>query len=433
MSVSEIAVSLKNVSKCFKRYAHPADRLKDVVLPGRGRSDEFWALKDIDLEIPKGQTLGIIGQNGSGKSTLLQIIAGTLTPTTGNVKVNGRVSALLELGSGFNPEFTGRQNVFFNGRLLGLSQAEIESKFDAIASFANIGDFMEQPVRTYSSGMFVRLAFAVAVNVEPEILIVDEALAVGDILFQRKCFNKIEELSNSGVTILFVSHDLNSLLNLCDRAIILDDHTIICEDKPHPVVLAYNTLMVQREASSCNVAGRFRHEIRSASHQTDPKQPHQMGESRIGIGGAEIIAAEIYDSSGKPAQTVRCGEKVTICSTIQFHQDIDRPISGFKIKTLNGIAVIGNSTFGSQKSLPAIAAGSILAVEFSWNCYLTPGSYTISVGVSEMLEDQKIVARDRRRDMLPLTVIGSLSSYGLLAVPVDIDFSYVGKEVANSY
>jgi len=426
MSVSEVAVSLQNVSKCFKRYAHPVDRLKEIVLPGKGRSDDFWALKDIDLEIPKGQTLGIIGQNGSGKSTLLQIIAGTLTPTTGEVKVSGRVSALLELGSGFNPEFTGRQNVFFNGRLLGLTQAEIESKFESIETFANIGDFIDQPVRTYSSGMFVRLAFAVAVNVEPEILIVDEALAVGDILFQRKCFNKIEELSHAGVTILFVSHDLNSILNLCDRAIIIDDHTIICEDKPHPVVLAYNTLMVQREADNYDTSGKFRHEVKTAT------SGNSVGESRIGVGGAEIIAAEIHDSSGKISQTVRCGERVTVSSTIEFHEDVDRPISGFKIKTLNGIAVIGNSTFGSQKSLPSIAAGSVLTVEFSWNCYLTPGNYTISVGVSEMLEDQHIVARDRRRDMLPLTVIGSLSSYGLLAVPVDIDYSYVNNELVKA-
>jgi lipopolysaccharide transport system ATP-binding protein len=181
----EIAISLKNVSKCYKRYARPVDRLKEILLPGKSIAQEFWALRDINLEIPKGETLGIIGQNGSGKSTMLQIIAKTLTPTTGEVQVNGRVSALLELGSGFNPEFTGRQNVFFNGRLLGLSHEEIEDKFDEIAAFADIGDFIDQPVKTYSSGMFVRLAFAVAVSVNPDILIVDEALAVGDIYFSK--------------------------------------------------------------------------------------------------------------------------------------------------------------------------------------------------------------------------------------------------------
>ncbi len=418
MSVSDLAIRVNNVSKCFKQYAHPVDRLKEIVFPGRGRAKDFWALNDIQLEILRGQTLGIIGQNGSGKSTLLQIIAGTLTPTTGDVEVNGRISALLELGSGFNPEFTGRQNVFFNGRLLGLSQAEVREKFDDIVKFADIGDFIDQPVKTYSSGMFVRLAFAVAVNVEPEILIVDEALAVGDILFQRKCFSKIEELANRGTTILFVSHDLNSILNLCDRAIIIDRHAIICDDKPHPAVLAYSTLMAQREAASEEFQNRkFRHEAKPS------RSGQSVGESRIGVGGAELIDVELVDAQGCSVQTVKCGERTIVRSTIQFHEDIAFPISGFKIKTLNGIAVVGNSTYGTPQSLPPMAAGTILTLEFAWNCYLAPGNYTVTVGVSETRADQKIVALDRRRDILPLTVIGSMSSYGLLALPVDIEYS----------
>jgi lipopolysaccharide transport system ATP-binding protein len=417
MSVSEIAIRVNNVSKCFKQYAHPVDRLKEIVFPGRGRAKDFWALNDINLEILRGQTLGIIGQNGSGKSTLLQIIAGTLTPTTGDVEVNGRISALLELGSGFNPEFTGRQNVFFNGRLLGLSQAELLEKFDDIVKFADIGDFIDQPVKTYSSGMFVRLAFAVAVNVEPEILIVDEALAVGDILFQRKCFSKIEELASRGTTILFVSHDLNSILNLCDRAIIIDRHAIICDDKPHPAVLAYSTLMAQREAASDDFQNRkFRHEAKPSSGQA-------VGESRIGVGGAELIDVELIDEQGQSVQTIKCGERTIVRSTIQFHEDIEFPISGFKIKTLNGIAVVGNSTFGTPQSLPPMSAGTTLTLEFAWNCYLAAGNYTVTVGVSETRADQKVVALDRRRDILPLTVIGSMSSYGLLALPVDIEYS----------
>jgi lipopolysaccharide transport system ATP-binding protein len=412
--VSDIAIRLTNVSKSFRRYAKPADRLKELFLPGSKRSPDFWALQDINLEIARGQTLGIIGQNGSGKSTLLQIIAGTMTPTTGKVEVNGRISALLELGSGFNPEFTGRQNVFFNGRLLGLSITEIEQRFDRITAFADIGDFIDQPVKTYSSGMFVRLAFAVAVNVDPEILIVDEALAVGDILFQRKCFRKLEEMAESGVTILFVSHDLNSVLNLCDRALVLDNHQITHIGKPHPITLAYSAMMAQREADAKN----FRHEIKIAA----PGQA--IGESRIGIGGAELLEVRLFDESGRETQTVRCGEKVTVRSTIFFHQPIEKPIAGFKIKTLNGIAAIGNSTHGSPCPLPAIAAPTEITVEFSWACYLTPGSYTITAGVSELTEDQRILPLDRRRDCLPLTVIGSLSSYGLLAIPVEIDYRF---------
>jgi lipopolysaccharide transport system ATP-binding protein len=416
--VSEIAINVDRVSKCFKQYAHPVDRLKEIVFPRRGRAKDFWALHDIHLEIPKGQTLGIIGQNGSGKSTLLQIIAGTLTPTKGSVQVNGRISALLELGSGFNPEFTGRQNVFFNGRLLGLSQAEIAAKFEDIVKFADIGDFIDQPVKTYSSGMFVRLAFAVAVNVEPEILIVDEALAVGDILFQRKCFSKIEELASQGTTILFVSHDLNSILNLCDRAIIIDRHKIICDDKPHPAVLAYSTLMAQREAASEEFQNRkFRHEAKPSASGAS------VGESRIGVGGAELIDVELVDEQGRSVQTVKCGERLIVRSTIQFYEDIAAPISGFKIKTLNGIALVGHSTYGTPQSLTPVLAGTVMTLEFGWNCYLAPGNYTVTAGVSETRADQKIVALDRRRDILPLTVIGSQSSYGLLALPVDINYT----------
>ncbi len=210
----ELAISLRGVSKCFKRYDRPVDRLKELLIPGKSRAQEFWALRDIDLDVPKGQTLGIVGRNGSGKSTLLQIIAGTLTPTTGMVQVNGRVSALLELGSGFNPEFTGRQNVFFNGQLLGLTKGEVEERFDEIAGFADIGDFIDQPVKTYSSGMFVRLAFAVAVHVDPEVLIVDEALAVGDGVFVHKCMARIKSFRDEGGTILLSPMILDQLTGL---------------------------------------------------------------------------------------------------------------------------------------------------------------------------------------------------------------------------
>jgi lipopolysaccharide transport system ATP-binding protein len=233
----DIAITLQNISKVYKRYHHPTDRLKEILLPGKSKAEEFWALRDINLTIPKGETVGIIGRNGSGKSTLLQIIAGTLQPTTGSFQVQGRISALLELGSGFNPEFTGRQNVFFNGRILGLSQAEIEDRFEDIAAFADIGDFIEQPVKTYSSGMFVRLAFAVAVHVGPEIFIVDEALAVGDIVFQHKCMRRIKSLMDSGVSTLFVSHDAGAVKSLCNDAVMLNEGRIFGRCEPSQVFI----------------------------------------------------------------------------------------------------------------------------------------------------------------------------------------------------
>jgi lipopolysaccharide transport system ATP-binding protein len=254
--MSEIAISLHNVSKCYKRYSRPVDRLKELLLPGKSHAENFWALRNINLEVAKGETLGIIGQNGSGKSTLLQIIAGTVTPTTGEVWVNGRVSALLELGSGFNPEFTGRQNVFFNGRILGLSRQQIEAKFDDIAAFAEIGDFLDQPIKTYSSGMVVRLAFAVIANTEPQILIVDEALAVGDAKFQARCMKRIRQLKEQGVTILFVSHDSSSVKILCQRAALMNYGKILETGNPKDVVNHYNAILTssqtQEEAERIN-------------------------------------------------------------------------------------------------------------------------------------------------------------------------------------
>ncbi len=241
--MSDLAISLQSVSKCFQRYARPADRLKELLIPGRARAQAFWALQDISLEVVAGQTLGIVGRNGSGKSTLLQIIVGTLLPTTGNVAVKGRISALLELGSGFNPEFTGRQNVFFNGQLLGLTRQEIEDRFDRIAAFADIGSFLDEPVKTYSSGMFVRLAFAVAINADPDILVVDEALSVGDEAFQRKCFARIHAIRDGGGTILFVSHGAATVVELCDQAILLDRGEMLLRGNPKLVVDKYQKLI----------------------------------------------------------------------------------------------------------------------------------------------------------------------------------------------
>ncbi len=382
-------------------------------------------MRDINLEIAKGQTLGIVGQNGSGKSTLLQIIVGTLTPTTGAVQVNARISALLELGSGFNPEFTGRQNVFFNGQLLGLNQKEIEDKFDEIAAFADIGDFIDQPVKTYSSGMFVRLAFAVATHVNPEILIVDEALAVGDILYQRKCFRKLEQFAEDGKTILFVSHDLTSILQLCDRAIMLDRGLCISQGEPRQVALAYKSLIAQREAHSNTNIENFQQK------QAPVKTDQQVSETRIGFGGAEVVLVEVVNSEGKNTQTVEWGEVVSIRSTIHFFRDVIEPVVGFAIKSLKGVPLIGTNTFHSKKYLSSALEGSIVVVEFSWQCYIVPDNYTVSVGIAELGEDKSMTQLDRRFDVLPLTVVGTPSSLGLFAIPINIECTYFTKDPAS--
>lgn len=409
--MSEIAISVRNVSKCFKRYARPVDRLKEILLPGKTRADEFWALQDINLEVPKGQTLGIIGRNGCGKSTLLQIIAGTLTPTTGEVEVNGRVSALLELGSGFNPEFTGRQNVFFNGRLLGLSQKEIEDKFDEIASFADIGDFIDQPVKTYSSGMFVRLAFAVSVNVSPEVLIVDEALAVGDVVFQHRCMRRMRALMDSGVTTLFVSHDSGAIKTLCNSAVMLHQGKIYSSGLPNAVIIDYMKLITDEELGLVQVELDNQVDIQgnndtnqennssfnSAEKQNSSEvleqdnlskqqlqneiQPRRRGSCKAIIEKLKLL----NDSSAYNNENLIFGfnEQVTLVADVKVYEQLESCIVGFFVCDKNGNEIIGSNTFEENIQIGNLAPGDRLQVQFKFNLPLRTGSYSLTVAGAE--------------------------------------------------
>jgi len=388
--MNEVAISLSNVSKCFRRYNHPVDRLKEILLPGKSRADEFWALKDINLEIPKGETLGVIGRNGSGKSTLLQIVAGTLIPTTGEVKVNGRVSALLELGSGFNPEFTGRQNVLFNGRLLGLSKAEIEAKFDDIAAFADIGDFIEQPVKTYSSGMFVRLAFAVAVNVDPEILIIDEALAVGDVVFQHRCIRRMRSLMDSGVTTLFVSHDSGAIKTLCNTAVLIQDGKIQASGLPNTVLIEYMRRVTELELASAAVDATQDKYSNSApvvaAQSSDNCQSLQPKRTRRGNRKALIEAVRLLNSVGEdPGETPVFGfnEQVTLIADLRVYEPLQACILGFYVCDKNGNEVIGSNTFEENYPIGSLQPGDRLQVQFQFKLPLRTGSYSLTVAGSE--------------------------------------------------
>ena len=387
----EIAISLNNVSKCFKRYAHPADRLKELLLPGKSRSDEFWALRDIDLEIPKGKTVGIVGRNGSGKSTLLQIIAGTLTPTTGKVQVKGRVSALLELGSGFNPEFTGRQNVFFNGRLLGLSQQEIEEKFDDIAGFADIGDFIEQPVKTYSSGMFVRLAFAVAVNVNPDILIVDEALAVGDVVFQHRCMRRMRTLMDSGVTTLFVSHDSGAIKTLCNSAVMIHDGQIYTSGLPNAVIIEYMKLLTELELDIEQTDVESKSSSQNNFHDllcngVDVKQSSSNVKlTRRGNGKAVIEEVSLVNQSQEYAESPIFGfnEEVTLTVHLKVNTPLQGCILGFYICDKNGNEILGSNTLEENRPIGKLSAGDALQIQFKFKLPLRTGSYSLTVAGTE--------------------------------------------------
>lgn len=383
--MGEAVISLKNVSKCFKRYARPVDRLKELLLPGKIRSEKFWALQPLNLEIHKGETLGIIGQNGSGKSTLLQMIAGTLQPTTGEIAVKGRVSALLELGSGFNPEFTGRQNVFFNGRILGLTQAEIAARFDDIASFADIGDFIDQPVKTYSSGMFVRLAFAVAVNVSAEILIVDEALAVGDVIFQYRCMRRMKELMDSGITTLFVSHDPGAVRTLCNRAILLHQGKLVSSGRPEQLMNQYVKMMTDLELERSNQPAK-QSSPRSLNSQLDTTA--DFSRARRGSQTIQIMSVSLLDQTGEttePLPTVTFGELATIRIKLKASSSVPELIVGFFICNKNGVELLGTNTLEEGLQLKPLSADDQLTVEFRLKIPLRPDAYSLTVACTESM------------------------------------------------
>ncbi|HEY9813195.1 MAG TPA: ABC transporter ATP-binding protein [Candidatus Sericytochromatia bacterium] len=383
--MSEIAISLKNASKCYKRYIRPVDRLKELLLPGKSHAQNFWALQDINLEVKQGETLGIIGQNGSGKSTLLQIIAGTLTPTTGEVQVNGRVSALLELGSGFNPEFTGRQNVFFNGRILGLSKEEIEDKFAQIAAFAEIGDFIEQPVKTYSSGMFVRLAFAVAVSVNPEILIVDEALSVGDIYFQQKCFERIRDLKSLGTTLLFVSHDPTSVYKLCSRALLMESGKLVLTDKPRQVIDLYQAKLLKKRDTHSDTVKIHKQQESNANLSTKNGSSSKNNLAEVVINQPEVSvkSLRLLNERGQEIESVVSEHLLQLSIILLFSESFEDPHVGFKIRDRTGSVIFETNTLCMGQKIGEVVKDTLLEIRFNFNVPLLEGEYTITVGVAD--------------------------------------------------
>jgi lipopolysaccharide transport system ATP-binding protein len=369
---------------------------------------EFWALKDVSFEVKKGETVGIIGRNGSGKSTLLQIICGTLAPTGGTVETNGRVAALLELGSGFNPEFTGRENVYMNGAVLGLSREEISARFDDIAAFAAIGEFIEQPIKTYSSGMVVRLAFAVAINVDPQILVVDEALSVGDELFQRKCFSRIEAIKSKGATILFVSHSGAAVVELCDRAMLLDLGEKLAMGVPKIIVGKYQRLLYARD----DIRNIIREEIREpVSTQNQPQEPAlpelALRVSPAGTPGVDSEIEEFFDPSLVPQSTlayetrgahiespkiltmsgrrVNClirGKTYRYTYKVCFKEGAANVRFGMLIKTTSGLELGGGvSASSASHAVSYVTSGSSVQVEFRFTCVLNQGTYYLNAGV----------------------------------------------------
>ncbi|WP_260674653.1 ABC transporter ATP-binding protein [Comamonas aquatica] len=434
---NDIAIKVENLSKCYHIYDQPRDRLKQMILPRLQRAvgvsskqyfREFWALKDVSFEVKKGETVGIIGRNGSGKSTLLQMICGTLNPTSGSIQTNGRIAALLELGSGFNPEFTGRENVYLNGAVLGLGKDEIDCRFDEIAAFADIGDFIEQPVKTYSSGMFVRLAFAIQANVEPEILIVDEALAVGDAYFVHRCMLRINELKRKGTTVLFVSHDATAVRSLCSRAIWLVDGEVRGEGDSSRTVDAYLAHLFNHQVVAPlenNSAAPPFHSVVNKNEgieETIPNIDRRFGDQRC-----QIIGVGLYDELMNPITSSKNDAVIVLRITICNHSlDDDNEMTvGYAIRNSKGLDIAStNSKIECVKIFPPAIGGYLtIKIKITLPC-LHPGSYSFTVSSGYVNHDAEIVVADRIHNALAFDLMSEKQVHVLMNFPTEIELDW---------
>jgi lipopolysaccharide transport system ATP-binding protein len=410
-----IVISIKNLTKTYKLYSNHADRVKETFNPFRKKYHHpFNALNNISFNVKRGEMLGIIGRNGSGKSTLLQIICGILQPTSGSIEINGRVSALLELGAGFNPEFTGRQNVYINSAILGLKHEEIDARFDDIVTFAEIGNFIDQPVKTYSSGMYVRLAFAVAINVDADILIVDEALAVGDEIFQRKCFSRIRQMRKSGITILFVSHSAPTVVELCDKAILLDQGELLLAGSPKFVVSKYHKLIYAPKSK----VESLREEIRATSFKDDVVisesdsgsnnessqveldepalrpfyDPNLVAKSTVSYEsrGVRIEDVQVTTLKGEVANILVRREEYLYTYSVKFQETSYNVRFGMMIKTVSGLELGGAASSPIHDAINCIEAGASVLVKFRFRCLLQPGVYFLNAGVLGIVDGSEV-------------------------------------------
>ena len=411
--MSEIAIAVDHVSKMYKLYDKPMDRLKESLgLSRQKKYKEHFALDDVSFQVHQGETVGIIGTNGSGKSTILKIITGVLNPTAGEVRVNGRISALLELGAGFNGEYSGIENVYLNGTMIGFSREEIDAKMDDILSFADIGEFVHQPVKTYSSGMFVRLAFAVAINIEPEILIVDEALSVGDVFFQAKCYRKFEEFKEMGKTILFVSHDLSSIGKYCDRVVLLNQGHKLAEGGAKDMVNLYRKVLVnQLDDDEAENPG----ENMESAPEEDSLQKEKLNLNpevlEYGSKLAEIVDFGIYDHTGLITNAIDKGQQFSVKMKVKFNDDISEPIFAFTIKDLKGTEITGTNTMYEKSPVTPKKAGDIQEITFTQMMSLEAGEYMLCLGCTGYRNGDFTVFH-RLYDVCNLTVITDKKAVG---------------------
>lgn len=444
------AVRARHLGKCYQSYAHPSHRLLQSIMPRvnawlgrevRNYYHEHWALRDVSLSIERGQCVGIIGRNGAGKSTLLQLLCGVLAPTTGQVEVRGRIAAMLELGSGFNPEFTGRQNVFFYAALLGLSRSQVREKFEEIVAFADIGDYLDMPVHTYSTGMFMRLAFSVAYCVEPDILVVDEALAVGDARFQSKCYRKIDELIKHGATVLLVTHSSEQVVRHCDRAIWIEDGGIRMDGDPKDVTNAYlvNLFGYSEEIGrrqpetklTATTTGNGFEQARPLPARVrlaglyEARPGYNRDEFRYGTGDAVLVDYDLRNASEDTDGTMlRPSDRVRLTSRVLFRRDCLHAIFGIQLRTVDGVLLFADNTrdVGGGNNYHQVEAGQTAEVTFTFSLPLATGDYFLTLGVSEDV-DGKNVPMDRRFDSIQIRVTNERHMHGIVDIPIQIEFS----------
>ncbi len=418
MEDKKIAIQVRGLEKIYKLYDKPSDRLKESLgFSGKKRYKEHYALRNIDMTIYRGETVGIIGTNGSGKSTILKIITGVLNPTSGSVKVKGRISALLELGSGFNPEYNGIENVYLNGTMIGFSEKEIDERLEEILNFADIGDYVYQPVKTYSSGMFVRLAFAVAINIEPEILIVDEALSVGDVFFQAKCYHKFEEFKEMGKTILFVSHDLSSVSKYCDRVVLLNKGVKLGEGSPKEMIDAYKQVLVGQypvpEESEKLKESNEGEKIKEQEGPLEEEGGNLTNPDLLEYGTKAAVIEEyfIMDGEGRKSSAIIKGQECSVHMSVHFLEDIPAPIFAFTIKNIKGVEITGTNTMVEKAFLEPVTAGNVKHIVFTQKLDLQGGEYLLSLGVTGY-ENENFQVYHRLYDVLNLTVISDKDTVG---------------------
>jgi ABC-type polysaccharide/polyol phosphate transport system ATPase subunit len=405
-------LSVQNVSKLYRLYKTPFDRIRELnPLQRKPLHTDFWALRDISFSVERGEVVSLVGPNGCGKSTLLQVISGILQPTTGRVVTRGRVAALLELGAGFNPEFSGRENVFINAEIMGISRAEMQRNLPLIEEFAEIGDFIHRPVKEYSSGMYVRLAFSTAIHVNPDILIVDEALAVGDAVFANRCIRKFEELREKKTTVLFVSHDLGLVKQLSNRAIFLLNGRMEAEGEPKRVIDKYIGVVLERQQA----------------YEQRERKTHPQATNRHGDGSSEILAVTLLDESGRPCGFVSSGERVTIRIRTAFKLRRVEPMVGILIRNRIGMEIYGTNTRIEQVDLGAFEAGEELDIDFQFECWLTPQQYTITVATQ--YSDGS--SHDWLDDVISFEVLSTRQAAGVTDLRAHIEWRKVKNESAT--